>query len=193
MAPTEKNESIELKDDGFKVYTKTLKRQHDVYLGDHILDSTESYNDLLNLFKSEVDREDVVNLYLSNMGGSVSVGLRVCQAMKQCNGVIVVHAEADCYSMGSIIALCGDALILYPGAFLMFHNYSIWHGGKGGESHLASEEHRRQFKDIMEHCCYPFLSRGEINKLAEDKDFYVHPQDADLKKRLKRHFKRMQV
>lgn len=194
MAP-EKKEAVDqnVSEEGFKVYTKMLKRQHDVYLGDSVLDDTSAYNDLMNLLKTEVEREDVVNIYLSNIGGSVTVGLRLCQAMKQCQGTIVVHAEAECQSMGAIISLCGDALVLYPGAFLMFHNYSIGYAGKGGEFHMASGEYQRQFKEIMEHCCYPFLSKAEINKLAEDKDAYIHPTDDDLKKRLKRHFKRMEV
>lgn len=177
----------------FKIYTKTTARQHDIYLDDDVPDESANYAELLHFLNDAADSTDTVNLHLSNTGGSIRVGLRLCQALKNCKATSVIHAEADCYSMGSIIALCGDALILYPGAFLMFHNYSIWHGGKGGESHTASTEYQNQFLDIMIDFCYPFLSKAEIKRLAEDKDFYVRPKDADLKVRLKRHFKRMEI
>ena len=186
-------EEEEILSGSFKIFTKTTSRQHDIYLDDDIPDESANYSELLHFLNDSADPPDTVNLHLSNTGGSIRVGLRLCQAMKNSKASIVVHAEADCYSMGSIIALSGDALILYPGSFLMFHNYSIWHGGKGGESHTASTEYQKQFLSIMTDFCYPFLSKVEINRLAEDKDFYVHPKDADLKVRLKRHFKRMEI
>ena len=172
----------------FKVFSRVLSTEYIIYLSDSVEAQSLDYSDLLNILDT-VKETDVVRLKLSNFGGAVHSGLRICHAMKNCPAIVEVQAEGPCYSMGAIIALCGDLLYMAPGSFLMFHNYSTVESGKGGEVQAAVSEYRNHFLKTFKHMCYPFLTKKEINNIDADKDVYIHSDDANLADRLVRHFK----
>lgn len=167
----------------------TLISQHIQYNLYDDIDSFDTYTDFFEEM-ALLNNKDKVTLRINSGGGRIDVGHMIVQAIQETKAFvscIVAHAS---YSMASIIALSGDELLMLPNSLLMFHNYSTGMGGKGGEliqGALASDEYIRS---IMNDVCTPFLSRDEMRQIAQDRDIYVKYSDANLSKRIKRHYKR---
>lgn len=162
--------------------------QHVIQLGGTVISDPSEYFELIQFFYSVGDR-DTVTLLLGGRGGSVDTGTQLAHAIKNCPCGVDVVVHSNCYSMHSILALCGKSLRMQPETFLMFHNYSGGQIGKGGELHLAIKEYDRHAKALDKHFCFPFLSSKELEMIANDQDVYVHESDKDFKRRAKRHFK----
>ena len=172
----------------FSIHTKTVETIHDIYLSDKIESDAFKYQELFNHL-ANIPETDTVNLHLANFGGACHTGIRIVNALRDCSAPVNVYVTAPCYSMGAIIAICGNGLAMWPGTFLMFHNYSTIEAGKGGEVITAINEYQKMFKSILQKFCTPFLSKIEVDKLCKDEDVYVHATDKDMKTRLKKHYK----
>lgn len=171
----------------FKIYTKAdVTKTHNIYLSEHV-ENNFVYCDLLNKLRAYTKKE-VVELYLANYGGQCSTGFQLFNAIKACQARVNVTVDAPCYSMGAILALSGNSLILQPGSFLMFHNYSSVEMGKGTELHKAVTHYHKHFHKHLGNVCGPFLDKKELDELKRDNDVYVSYYDANLEKRIKRHF-----
>lgn len=188
----ERADVVEIKgtisDRHFSIFETSIGSQYDVYMSDEVEQDSREYTELLKFFNM-VSENDRVNLHMGSYGGSCQTGFRIAHAMQNSAAPIIVHVEAPNYSMGAFLSLCGTYAHFYPGAFLMFHNYSGGRSGKGGELAMSIEEWSRHFKFLLNHFCRPFLTAAEVNRLNKDGDVYIHHDDKDLKKRLERHFK----
>jgi ATP-dependent protease ClpP protease subunit len=172
----------------FSVTKVPKSHVYDVYLSDVVDDRNESYFGLLQILR-QVTKDDEVIVYLANRGGSCQVGLMLITAFKHCPAHVTMNVVAPCYSMGACLALCGNALIMQPSTFLMFHNYSGGSEGKGGELLQGTIEYSKHSMEFTKHFCTPFLSPEELKKIENDQDVYVHSNAKDLKSRIRRHFK----
>lgn len=176
------------KKESYALYSKPRSFHHAVYLSDSVDVDSFNYEGLLDFFTQALP-EDVIDVYLANFGGACHSGIRIAHAIQQCKAPVTMHVTAPCYSMGAILAICGHGLYMYPGTFLMFHNYSTTEKGKGGEVIKATNEYRKHFEEVLHHFCVPFLIKKEINVLLKDEDVYIHASDVDILKRVERHYK----
>lgn len=176
----------------FKIVSKPLKVEHNIYLGDSVSDTSTDYTDLLK-FLETAEAEDMVYIHMANFGGAVHSGLRIAHAIRNCNASTVMLIDGPCYSMGAILALAADGLIMYPGTFLMFHNYSNTQHGKAGEIQSSVAAFGKHFKHALEYFCKPFLNKKEVEALMKDEDVYIHAEDADLNERLRKQFPKMLI
>lgn len=177
--------------ESFKVYKNVISTQYDVFLSKEVSSDLNSYFDLMQLLDHDAKQGDVVHIKLANYGGDLHSGIALAHAVKNCNAAVMVHAISSCYSMAAILALCGDGLIIYPGNYLMFHNYSGGEVGKAGEIETSNKANQRSWEEALKYFCHPFLTYDEIKSIMDDKDRYVHFNEKGLKQRLKRHFVRM--
>lgn len=147
-----------------------------------------SYSELIKeLYTAEPG--DSVVILLNCPGGCVSIGQTIANAFNETKAGVQCIVEAPCYSMGAILALCGDGLVIKDHSFLMFHNYSTLMGGKENEIHLQHEAEKKQFTSLFNIYCKPFLSEKECTNILNGVDMYLHWDDPSLKNRIKKHFK----
>lgn len=174
--------------DTFKVYStpKTITK-HEFYLSESI-ENNFQYTEILHKIR-QCEKEDKVIFYLACVGGSCSTGFQLINAAKDCKAHVTMVVDAPCYSMAAIMACAGNALIMKPGTFLMFHNYSSFERGKGAELIMSITEHDKWLRYNFSRICFPFLTKKELNYLGRDQDLYVHQTDEGLKDRIARHFK----
>ena len=149
----------------------TTTNEYDVYLGDSVGESKKYYDLFYKL--SKAGKTDKFNIHLNNRGGLVSSGVNLINAIRTSAASTTIHVEGPVYSMGAILALCGDSIVLYPNTFLMFHDYSTSEYGKGNEIHISVTNYQQYFSDLLYDVCYPFLSKKEIKSIQEGKDLYV--------------------
>lgn len=166
--------------DSYIVEKRTTSITYDVTLSENIEHPPFKYNKLCTLLRDEVDENDIVNVHISNYGGSCDSAATIVNAMKDCEGSINCIVHAPSYSAATMIALAGDTLELKPYSFLMFHNFSTTERGKGAEIKGSILNAERVIHSMMRSLYKGFLSELEISNLFQDKDTYVHWDDADV-------------
>lgn len=159
-----------------------------IHLSENI-DSNFEYVSLLNTLR-QAAAADTVTLYLANYGGQCSTGFQLVNAIKDCKCGVDIILDAPSYSMGAIIALAGKSLVMNPGTFLMFHNYSSGSYGKGKEHADATMHYFNHFHRHLKTVVSPFLDNRELKLLREDHDVYISADDQSVDKRIKRHFRK---
>lgn len=164
----------------------TVRNTHTISIWDGI----ESYGDYSDLFKklNEIRDEDLVFLKVSSHGGRCDVGFEIYDRMIGLECPVHVIVPYPTYSMGAILALCGNSLTVEPGAFLMFHDYSFGTRGKGNEVFKQTEAYKEVFKYRFNQICQPFLTKKECEKVLNGQDLYVKWNDDNLENRIRRHF-----
>ena len=126
---------------------------------------------------------------MATPGGRCDVGFMLIdrlQALECPKDVIVPYPS---YSMGAIMALCGDSLVINEGSFLMFHDYSTGGRSKGNELFKSTEAYSEVFAHRFRKICKPFLTEKECEDVLQGKDLYIKWNDPTLESRKRRHFK----
>lgn len=152
------------------------------------IENFEDYDDLISGFNI-VKSSDSVAIHLNTPGGDCSIGFYLIDKILQIPCPVHMIVEYPTYSMGAIMALCGDALSIDLDSYIMFHDYSDGSHGKGEETAQYVNNYRQVFRNRFTRLCKPFLSQIEINKMFKGEDIYIHHDDPSLENRCLRHFK----
>jgi Demerecviridae ATP-dependent protease len=163
----------------------TISSQWTLYDG---IDSFSTYKDLISALK-EAQEGDSVELRINCPGGRCDVGMMIVQAIKETRAVVVCNVVYPSHSMGAIIAVAGDYLIMQPHSFLMFHTYSGGTFGKSGDMIKDVQYTDEALKGMLDDIVKPFLTKAEISKMHRGDDIYIKANDPTLQARVKRHFK----
>lgn len=167
--------------------TTTTIKDWDFYIrGD--IECFEDYDNLLKEFAKVTDKDSVV-IYLNTPGGDCSVGFFLIDQIMQLPCPIHMVVQYPTYSMGAIMAVCGDKLTIEEDAYIMFHDYSGGSRGKGEETAAYINNYRQVFKNKFKRLCCPFLTKKEADNMFKGEDIYIHHDDPSLKDRNQRHFK----
>lgn len=166
---------------------KKVLKAVDIYIRGPI----EDFEDYDEVYKemSGLTEHDVVNVHLNTTGGDCSIGFALIDLFLETPAIVNMIVEYPTYSMGAIMALCGDSLSMRVDSYIMFHDYSGGTHGKGEESYLYTTNFRKVFKNRFVRLCKPFLTQGEIDKMFKGEDIYIHFDDPTIEARGKRHFK----
>jgi ATP-dependent protease ClpP protease subunit len=148
------------------------------------------YTSLFKLFRDAKEVDSII-INIGCQGGSCLAGNMLGHMIKSCNAYTKVVVSSNCYSAGSLLAVCGDELQMLPATLLMFHNYNNVESGKGAELLMSVAQSDRNLHTQDRHFAHPFLTKSELDNLWEDKDIYIHADDKSLKKRCLRHFPSM--
>lgn len=151
--------------------SQVVARQISFYLSGEIGPAI-AYTDLLNAL-STASEYDVIFLHLNTPGGIFDTGLQIINNIQACKAKVITVLEARAYSMGSLIFLAGDELIVHDNCQLMFHNYSGSLIGKGNEQHAQVIAHGKWFDKVMHRLCYPFLSSEELEAIMRGADIWM--------------------
>jgi ATP-dependent Clp endopeptidase proteolytic subunit ClpP len=94
--------------------------------------------DVIDALKA-ADGKDV-NIYINSPGGSVFGGVAIYNILKRHQGKKTVHIDAVAASIASVIAMCGDTIIMPSNACLMIHNpISIVYGNAAEMRKMADD------------------------------------------------------
>lgn len=167
--------------------SQRVSKDVSVYIRDGIKEY-DDYNEIFELVPT-LTAEDTLTVHLNTPGGRCDIGFEVIDTIGRAECPVEIVVEYPTYSMGAIMALCGDTLTMMPDTYIMFHDYSGGSSGKGGETELYTNNYRQVFRRRFERLCKPFLSQDECDRMFKGEDIYIHDNDKSLKKRIKKHFK----
>ena len=160
-----------------------------------LYDGIDNFNDYKELITAlrEAQEGDGLMLRINCPGGRCDVGMMIVQAIKETKATVVCNVVYPSHSMGAIIAVAGDYLVMQRNTFLMFHTYSGGTYGKSGDMikdvQYTDEALKGMFDDIVK----PFLTKAEVKRMHKGDDLYIKADDPSMSARLKRHFKDVQI
>lgn len=155
--------------------TQGVARQISFYLSDEIGAPIE-YTDLLYTLRT-ASSSDLILLHLNTPGGNFDTGLQIINNIAASEAHVVTVLEARAFSMGAMIFLAGDELVVHDTCLLMFHNYSSALIGKGNEQQAQVLATGKWFEKAMRHICRPFLTDDELTRILHGEDIWMDSDD----------------
>jgi len=152
-----------------------MSRQISYYLSGEI-GAPILYTDLLYTLRTATP-SDVILLHLNTSGGNFDTGLQIINNISASDAQVITILEARAYSMGAMIFLAGDELIVHDTCQLMFHNYSSALIGKGNEQQAQVLAIGKWFEKVMRQVCKPFLSDDEVGRILRGEDIWMDSDD----------------
>lgn len=181
MPSTLKKYSARSGNNGFQVHNKSATKAEIViyaaigqdYWGDGSTVSAKTISDEL---KKLPDTVNEITLRLNSPGGDVFEGVAIYNRLKQHKAKITVYVDGLAASIASIIALCGDKVIMGEGALYMIH--LPWTFSMGDR--MALENTINRLMDVEEQLLGIYAKKSkkdksEIRKMLEDETW----MDAD--------------
>lgn len=127
---------------------------------------------------------DIVFVHLNTPGGRIDTGVQLINAMKSSAAKVVTVLESTAYSLGTLIFLAGDEMVVHDNCMMMFHNFRSGVTGKGNEQAVQISAQIRWFGQLAERTYVPFLTKDELKRVLRGEDLWM--QSAEIRKRLER-------
>jgi ATP-dependent protease ClpP protease subunit len=113
----------------------------------------------------------------------LDTGIQIINAMQASKAHIITSIEANCHSLGTLIFLSGDEMVVNDNTLMMLHNFSSMTLGKGNEQHSQLEAQIKWFNTLASKLYIPFLSKIEFERVIKGEDIWL--QSDEIKQRLK--------
>lgn len=153
-----------------------VARQHSIYLSGPILEP-QHYIRWFHILR-HCSENDVVMIHINSPGGDASTAIQFMRAMAECQGTVIASVEGNCMSAATMVFLAADAFQVSEHSMFMFHNYSGFSYGKGGEMFDSITHERKWSKSLLEGCYKDFLTPEEINSMLDGKDIWMDADEA---------------
>lgn len=125
---------------------------------------------------------DIVYIHLNTPGGRLDTGVQIVNAMQNSQGKIITVLEGMAFSLGTLIFLAGDEMVVNDHCMLMFHNFKGGILGKGNEMISQIEATVKWFETLAKKIYVPFLSEAEFNQITRGEDIWMH--SPEIRRRL---------
>lgn len=142
-----------------------------VYLTAPIEEAFE-YNELLEVFDAAKDG-DKIYLILNTPGGYVHTAKAILAGIYNTNATVIGVCMGAVASVGTIIALQCDELIIMPHTHFMIHQYSGGVIGKGQEIYAQVEFDKKHLTQFYGEVYDTFLTPSEIERVVYGQDIYL--------------------
>ena len=157
------------------------------YLSKEIVEPYE-YVDMIHRI-STASPYDVVFIHLNTVGGRLDTGIQLINAMKNSQAKIITCLECNAYSLGTLIFLSGDEMLVNDHCMLMFHDYNGGTGGKGNEQVSQLAATHKWFTNLLKKVYIPFLTEAEVERILKGEDLWM--ASPEVKTRLNRMIKKL--
>jgi ATP-dependent protease ClpP protease subunit len=143
--------------------------------------AAEGYTDMVHRIAS-ASPSDVIFIHLNTPGGHMDTGVQIINAMRNSQAKIVTILESTAYSLGTLIFLAGDEMVVNEHCMMMFHNFNGGLIGKGNELVSELEATVKWFASLAKSIYVPFLTDEEVDRISRGEDMWM--QTPEIKQRL---------
>lgn len=127
---------------------------------------------------------DVIFIHLNTSGGNLNTGVQLINAMQNSQAKIVTVLDATAYSLGTLIFLAGDEMIVHDHCLIMFHNFRAGVMGKGQELAAELDATIKWYSALAKKIYVPFLSEEEFERILKGEDIWM--RSPEIRTRLDR-------
>lgn len=156
------------------------------YISEEIGDPSD-YIDMVHRIKT-ANPVDIVFMHLNTPGGRIDTGVQILNAIQSSQAKVVTILESTAYSLGTLIFLAGDEMVVHDNCMIMFHNFRSGVTGKGNEQASQINAQIKWFSQLAEKIYVPFLTKDELERVLRGEDIWM--QSAEIRKRLEKAFSR---
>ena len=137
----------------------------------------EAYTEFLELSRC-LEPNDLLEIVISGSPGGQLYGAQVITtAMATCASQIDVVVIGNIASAATMIAMCGDNLIMTQGSSMMIHNASYGVGGKASDIAASVKFSTQDIAETMKHYYRPFLSKKELKVVLNGEEKYYDARE----------------
>lgn len=152
------------------------------YLSKEII-APEHYTDMIHRINIAT-ANDIIFIHLNTPGGQLDTGIQLINAMQNTPAKVVTVLESTAYSLGTLIFLAGDEMVVNDNCMMMFHNFKGGILGKGNELVSQLDATVKWFTSMSRKIYIPFLTEDEFERVLRGEDFWM--QSSEIRKRLER-------
>lgn len=167
----------------YQTYTQAFQFQHLHFYISEDIQEAELYTDMIYKISTACE-QDIVFIHLNTPGGNLAAGVQIINAMQNSLARIVTVLDGICYSLGTLIFLAGDEMVVNDHCMMMFHNFRGGVVGKGHEQAAELEATIKWFSSLAKKIYVPFLAEEEFSAILRGEDLWMH--SAEIRKRLDR-------
>lgn len=146
-------------------------KQYHFYLSDAI-GPPKDYVEMIHRIKA-ASPHDIIYIYLNTPGGHINTGIQIISAMKMSQAHIVTVVEGEVNSLGTLIFLHGDEMVVHNHCLFMVHNHSGGAFGKGHEYLASANATAKWFEEFARDTYAGFLTDNEIDRMLAGEDFWM--------------------
>lgn len=144
-------------------------------------DDTDQYPESVKKFLDGAKGKNL-NIHVNSGGGSVFAGITIYNMLKHHDGYKTVYVDGVAASIASVIALCGDRVIMRTGSSMMIHKplYGIW-GGYNSDDFRKMADELDKIQECIMQVYKENLREGVDIKTIEDmvnKETWLTSEDA---------------
>lgn len=173
----------------YRQYDQTFTCQHvHFYLSEEIKEPS-NYTDMVYRI-SAANPADVIFIHLNTPGGQLDTGVQIINAMQNSQAKIITVLEGMAYSLGTLIFLAGDEMIVNDHCMMMFHNFNGGLIGKGNELTSQLDATVKWFASLAKNVYTPFLTVDEFERIVRGEDLWM--QSPEIRVRLEKMVQLMQ-
>jgi ATP-dependent protease ClpP protease subunit len=165
----------------YKQFEQTFSASHIHFYLSESIGEPDQYIDLIHRIMT-AGSADTIFIHLNTPGGQLDTGVQIINAIQNSQARVVTILEGVAYSLGTLIFLVGDEMIVNDHCMMMFHNFNSGLVGKGNEITLELDATNKWFATLSKQIYVPFLTEEELHRLSRGEDFWM--QSAEIRRRL---------
>lgn len=172
----------------YQQYDHVYTAQHTHFYLSQAIGGPHLYTDMIHRINT-ASGSDTIVIHLNTSGGHLDTGVQIINAMQNSQAKIVTVLEGLAYSLGTLIFLAGDEMVVNDHCMMMFHNFKGGVIGKGNELTSQLDATVKWFSMLAKKIYIPFLTEDEFTRITKGEDLWMH--SAEIRKRLDRMIKAM--
>lgn len=173
----------------YRQFDTSFSAHHTHFYLSKSVGEADGYVDMIHRI-STAGPADTIFIHLNTPGGHIDTGVQIINAMQNSQAKVVTILEATAYSLGTLIFLAGDEMVVNDHCMMMFHNFNGGLVGKGNELVSELEATVSWFRSLAQDIYIPFLSQEEFERIARGEDMWM--QTPEIRKRLEHMVAEMQ-
>lgn len=180
--------TLEIKRKPYRQFEQTYTAQHIHFYLSEDIGEPSGYVDMIYRISTALPG-DTIFIHLNTEGGQLDTGVQLINAMQNSQAKIVTILEGVAYSLGTLIFLAGDEMVVNDFCQIMLHNFNGGLVGKGNELTSELNATLKWFTTLAKTIYIPFLTEDEFARISRGEDLWM--QSPDIRKRLERMVKQV--
>lgn len=165
----------------YKMFEQTFTASHIHYYLSTAVGEPDDYIDMIYKI-SMAGPADTIFFHLNTPGGTLDTGVQLINAIQNTQAKVVMILEGMAHSLGTLLFLCGDEMVVNDHCMMMFHNFNGGIIGKGNEITLELEATNKWFATLAKQIYIPFMTEDEVHRISRGEDMWM--QSPEIRKRL---------
>ena len=149
---------------------------HTLYLTGEI-ESPDEYTDVFESIRM-AGPSDVIKIHINSPGGDLFTAIQFMRVLKETEAKVITSVEGACMSAATLIFLAADQFEISDHSVFMFHNYSTFMYGKGGELFDGIMHDRKWSENLLRTEYEGFLNSEEVDAVLNGKDIWLDADEA---------------